>query len=67
MDLSTHLDSRKLHFIVRKTAQIKYGREEVNRKLNKILLQELTIDANLETEIELVEENEQNDLIGMDS
>ena len=57
----------KLHFIVRKTAKIKYGRKEVNRKLNKILLQELTIDATLETEIELVEENEQNDLIGMDS
>ena len=33
----------KLHFIVRKTAKIRYNREEVNRKLNKILLQELTV------------------------
>ena len=53
----------KLHFIVRKTAKIRYNREEVNRKLNKILLQELTIDASLETEIELVDENDQHDLI----
>ena len=57
----------KLHFIIRKTANIRYNREEVNRKLNKILLQELTIDASLETEIELVDENEQDDLIDTDS
>ena len=56
----------KLHFIVRKTAKIKYDREEVNRKLNKIL-QELTIDTTLETEIELVDEKEPCDLIDMDS
>jgi len=54
----------QLQFIVRKTARIKYGRKEVNRKLNKILLHELTIDASLETEIGLVDENEQHDLIG---
>ena len=53
----------KLHFIVRKTTKIRYNREEVNRKLNKILLQELTIDASLETEIEFVDENDQHDLI----
>ena len=57
----------KLHFIVRKTAKIRYNREEVNRKLNKILLQELTINASLETEIELVDEKEEDDLIGTDS
>ena len=56
----------KLHFIVRKTAKIRYNRDEVNRKLNKILIQELTIDASLETEIELVL-NEQDDLIDTDS
>ena len=56
----------KLHFIVRKTTKIRYNRAEVNRKLNKILIQELTIDASLETEIELVE-NEQDDLIDTDS
>ena len=56
----------QLSFILRKTTQIKYDRKEVNRKLNKILLQELTIDANYETEIELVGENENHDLIGSD-
>ena len=54
----------KLQFIVRKTAKIKYDRKEVNRKLNKILLHELTIDASLETEIGLVDKNEPHDLIG---
>jgi len=57
----------QLRFFIRKTAQIKYGREEVNRKLNKILLHELTIDASLETEIQLVDEKEHNDLIGTNS
>ena len=54
----------QLQFIVRKTAKIKYDRKEVNRKLNKILLHELTIDASLETEIELLDGNEPHDLIG---
>jgi len=54
----------QLQLIVRKTAKIKYDRKEVNRKLNKILLHELTIDASLETEIELVDGNEPHDLIG---
>ena len=54
----------QLEFIVRKTAKIKYDRKEVNRKLNKILLHELTIDASLETEIALVDETEPHDLIG---
>ena len=54
----------QLQFIVRKTAKVKYDRKEVNRKLNKILLHELTIDASLETEIELVDETESHDLIG---
>ena len=57
----------ELHFIVKKTARIKYNKEEVNRKLNKILLQELTIDASLESVIELVNKKEQNDLIDTDS
>ena len=57
----------QLSFIFRKTTQIKYDRKEVNRKFNKILLQELTIDASYETEIELVDANQQNDLIGSDS
>ena len=57
----------KLQYIVRKTVTIKYDRDQVNRKFNKILLQELTINAKLETEIKLVDENSQNDLIGTDS
>ena len=56
----------KLNFIFRKTTNIKYDRKEVNRKLNKILLQELTIDASYGTEIELVDENVENDLIVRD-
>ena len=54
----------QLQFIIRKTTKIEYDRKEVSRKLNKILLHELTIDASLETEIELVDENVPHDLIG---
>ena len=56
--------SEQLQFIIRKTTKIEYDRKEVSRKLNKILLHELTIDASLETEIELVDENVPHDLIG---
>ena len=35
----------KLGFIITKTAHVPYDRDEINRKFNKILLQELTIDA----------------------
>ena len=54
----------QLQFIVRKTAKVKYDRKEVNRKFNKVLLHELSIDASFETEIELVDETESHDLIG---
>ena len=64
MDSSTYLDTRTIAIYCPKTAKIKYDRKEVNRKLNKILLHELTIDASLETEIELLDGNEPHDLIG---
>ena len=49
MDLSafSRKIAEKLHFIIRKTANIRYNRKEVNRKLNQILLQ-VSPDLNLE-------------------
>ena len=54
----------KLQYIIRKTAKIQLNREEMNRKFNKILFQELTIDASLETDIEKVGPGMNQDLIG---
>ena len=53
----------RLRFIITKTAYAKYDQKEVNRKFNKIMLNELTIDTQLNTAIELVEDNVINDLI----
>ena len=57
----------KLQYIIRRTAKIHLNREEMNRKFNKILLQEFTIDASLETEIRKVDSSMNHDLIGRDS
>ena len=54
----------KLQYIIRKTAKIQLNREEMNRKFNKILLHEFTIDASLETDIEKVGPGMNQDLIG---
>ena len=53
----------RLRFIITKTAYAKYDRKKVNEKFNKIMLNELTIDTQLNTAIELVEDNVINDLI----
>ena len=57
----------KLQYIIKRTAKIQLNREEMNRKFNKILLQEFTIDASLETDIQKVDQGMKNDLIGRDS
>ena len=53
----------RLRFIITKTAYVSYGRKEINKKFNKIMLNESTIDIQLNTEIELVEDDAINDLI----